>query len=116
MSVTKRDSETVLVLLKPASGQKITATNAISDRVAELAPSPRTAARVAQYFVDRGCETGPLVGVSFALTVPSGDVASLLGDEVNGEFVNPRIPRAISRSIEAIVRDRPIDFGPVSFS
>ena len=113
--MTKRDSETVLVLLKPASGAKISTANTTSDTVADLAPSPRTAARVAQYFADRGCETGPLVGVSFALSVPSDDVASLLGDEVNGEFSNPPIPRSISRAIEAIVRDRPIDFGPVSF-
>jgi hypothetical protein len=104
-----------MVLLKPASRRRITAATATSGRVAELAPSPRTAALVAQYFVDRGCETGPLVGVSFALTVPSGDVASLLGDEVNGEFANPPLPRAIARAIQAIVRDRPIDFGPVSF-
>jgi hypothetical protein len=114
--VTKRDSDTVMVLLKPASRKRITATTATAERVAELAPSPRAAARVAKYFVDRGCEIGPLVGVSFALTVPSDDVASLLGDEVNGEFVNPPIPPAISRAIETIVRDRPIDFGPVSFS
>ena len=116
MPVADQDSQTVLVLLKPASGRPITTADATSDSIGELAPSPRAAAAVAKYFADRGCEVGPLVGVSFALTVPADAVARLLGEEENGEFPKPRVPRTISRTIERIVRDSPIAFGPVSFA
>ena len=116
MPVDEEGSQTVLVLLKPASGRQITTADAVSDAVAGLAPSPRAAATVAKYFADRGCDVGPLVGVSFAVTLPAAAVERLLGEEEDGEFPQHRLPRAVARSIERIVRDRPIDFGPVSFA
>lgn len=107
--------QTVLVVLKPSRGRAATAESATAERVSELAPSPMAAERLAEFFTEAGYEVGPLVGISFSLTVPADDVASLLGDEIDGEYAHPSIPASLRRHIDTIVRERPIDFGPVSF-
>ena len=106
---------TVLTILKPASGRPVTAETATAARVSELAPTQEAAALVVRYFAEHGAEVGPLVGNSFSVTVPAANAAAVLGDEVDGAFPNAPLPPDARAHVDAIVRDRPRDFGPVSF-
>ncbi len=106
---------TVLVLLKPASGRAVTTETTTAKRVKDLAPPRRAAAELRKFFVERGTEVGPMVGTSFAITVPIDRVHAVLGEEVDGAFPACVLPSSLAPAVEAIVRDRPMEFGPVSF-
>ena len=106
---------TVLVIMKPSSRRKITAESALAATVGQLAPSARSTQKLRRYLQTAGCDVGPLVGVSFAVTIPAALAEQLLGTAIDGEFDISRLPTQLCRSVQSIVRDRPIDFGPVSF-
>lgn len=100
---------TALVVMKPASRRvTVDARSTTAGEVASLAPSAAAVEKVSDHLRSLGCEVGPLVGISFAISMPP-DVASRLLDGPAD------LPRPVKRSIDRIVRDEPIDFGPVSF-
>jgi hypothetical protein len=105
----------VLVILNAASGRPLSASLATADHAAELIPPPQAYESAVAHFRTQGCVAGPLVGASFALTVPANLERRVLGEAVDGGYAKAPLPRPIRRLIAAIVRDRGIDFGPVSY-
>jgi hypothetical protein len=113
--VANNESITVLIVLKAASRKRMSAETATARHAAELAPSPRAAAEVTSYFATQGCTIGPVVGPSFAVSLSVKDVERILGNEHDGVFAYAPLPAKVARYVASIVRERPIDFGPVSY-
>jgi hypothetical protein len=112
--MTIDDPVTALVVLRPPSG-RLTAASATAEHAAANAPSAAAIERVTDHFRALGCEVGPVVGVSFAVTMPGKRAAELLDDSESG--IQPSsLPRRVRLAISAIVRNDPIDFGPGNFA
>lgn len=60
---------TALVVLRPASGRRITGeTRITSDELGEFAPDPDDAVAVARALADAGFQTGSVLGISMPVT------------------------------------------------
>lgn len=110
------DRRTALVVLKPGLGRP-----ASPQRVGETPPAAETVDRVLAWFRSHGFETGPFVGVSFAISGGDEIFERLLGtahpvDEHGGELAYPlnRLDEEIRPLVAAVVLPAPPDFGPGS--
>ena len=71
MAQRPRKTFSAQVLMRSASGREFTGTTAItSENIAEFVPDRGVASAAQSAFQRAGFETGPLVGVSFAITAP----------------------------------------------
>jgi hypothetical protein len=104
---------TALVVLKPGLDRPVSA-----ERAGETPPDPDTVSRVIGWFRDRGFETGPFVGISFAITGSEQLFHEFLGtptytDRPGGELALPLVSlEEIQPMVEAVVVPAPPDFGP----
>ena len=104
---------TALFVMKPGLDRPVAA-----ERAAETPPDPDMVGRVLGWFRDRGFETGPFVGISFAIIGSEQLFEELLGtatftDRPGGEMAFPLDSlEEIRPLVEAVVVPAPPDFGP----
>jgi hypothetical protein len=103
-------SESALVVLRPGGSP-------VSTRDWERPPEAADAERVMAWFREHGFETGPFVGISFAITGPPELFREQLGEAVPDDtgataYVAEALEPDLSGLVDAIVVQAPPDFGP----
>ena len=111
---------TALVVLHPGAVPGVAA-----ERAGEVPPDRAAAARTVAWFADRGFETGPFVGISFAVSGSEELFRTALGARVPEQAGGPDGRPAVDREyplhaldddvrplVAAIVVSAPPDFGP----
>jgi hypothetical protein len=103
---------TALVVMHPGSGGDPT-----SVRAGETPPDPTDVQQVLSWFREHGFETGPFVGISFAITGPEelfhevlGDASTL--DDGGDEFPLDGLGSEVADQVAAVTVPAPPDFGP----
>lgn len=107
------EQRTALVVLKPGLDRSI-----FAERAGETPPDPDAVGRALRWFRDRGFETGPFVGVSFAITGRAELFEELFGaatrNHPGGERVYSlgHLTEEIQPLVDAVVVPAPPEFGP----
>jgi len=108
------EQRTALVVLKPGLDLE-----AAPERAGETPPDPASVEKVVGWFRGRGFETGPFVGISFAVSGSDELFQAVLGDAVftaepggEMEFSTAGLREDVVRLVAAIVVPAPPDFGP----
>ncbi|WP_148573492.1 hypothetical protein [Nocardioides caldifontis] len=101
-----------LVVMRP--GRDTLPTSA---RPSETPTHASDAARVVSWFQDHGFDTGPVLGISFAITGAAELFRDVLGAPASGAsgdtaFATEALDPELSDLVEAIVVQAPADFGP----
>lgn len=102
-----------LVVLKPGPGPAVS-----PERAGEVPPDPEAVEAAVGWFRRRGFGTGPVVGISFAVTGSPELFSEVLGephvDHAGGdaEFALDRVDDDVSGYLDAVVQPAPPDFGP----
>lgn len=79
----------------------------------DLEPPPGATERVVRAFRELGFETGPPVGISFAVTAGAERFARVLGEPgADGAFALDALPAAAREDVAAVTLTAPPDFGP----
>jgi hypothetical protein len=103
-------SESALVVLRPGGSP-------VSTRDWERPPEAADVDRVMAWFREHGFETGPLVGISFAITGPPELFRERLGEAVPDDagaaaYAVDALQPDVAALVDAIVVQAPPDFGP----
>jgi len=104
------------VILRPRGRRSSAGLTITSANVADVAPEPATAARVARYFKEKGFEVGPLAGISFSIAAPAAAFEKLFGKTKALSLPLASIDPDVAAEIEEVTFTPPPDFGPTSFS
>jgi hypothetical protein len=109
--MTASDSpQSALVVLRSGA-----APDASDVRAGETPPDPGVAERAVAWFQGHGFETGPVVGISFAITAPESTFSKVFGaTPATGSLELPvgQLDDAVSADIQAVSVGTPPDFGP----
>lgn len=107
------DQRTALVVLHPGTDAA-----APADRMGEIPPPAGHVDTVLAWFRERGFETGPVVGISFAITGSpelAGEVfggTSAMAEGGAGELPLDALSDDVASLVAAVVVSPPPDFGP----
>lgn len=108
-----------LVVLGPAGGVRLAEEPVGAASLAAHLPDPETAERVRDWFVARGFEVGPVVGIAFSIVAPLGRMEEVFGGweahERGGEVPMRALPPDVAGAIRAVTTQPPPDFGPPSW-
>lgn len=133
MSLDKQEVVSAQVVLRPASGKRLTGEAHITaDNLSEYLPSPQAVTRVRDAFAADGFQAGAVGGNSFAITAPvhtfervfqttlrrgeRGEVQAVRADGSTAyELPLEALPRSVADLVEAITFTPPPDFGPTNF-
>lgn len=106
---------TAQVVLHPGAGSGV-ARGAGEERASEVPTPAGEAAPVVAWFEQHGFSTGPVVGISFAITGPDDLFRATFGDQVTygveSELPMASLDEDVSARVAAIVTSGPPDFGP----
>lgn len=108
-----QDEDSALVVLRPGSGPAVS-----PERAGEVPPDAAAVEAVVGWFREQGFTTGPVVGISFAITGETALFERVLGsatvrhEGADAEFGLDAMEGEVARYVEAVVRPRPPDFGP----
>ena len=107
------EQRTAQVVLHPGPSAE-----AAPERAGETPPDPAHVDRVVAWFRDQGFETGPFVGISFAITGSDdlfrdhfGDT-SVMDEGAAAELPLDRLSDDVAPQVAAIAVSTPPDFGP----
>ncbi len=107
-----------LVVLAPAGGARPVEEPVSTANLAAHQPDPEAAERVRAWFVARGFEAGPLVGIAFSIVAPRGRMEEVFSGweahEHGGELPMRALPPDVAGAIRAVTTQPPPDFGPPS--
>lgn len=105
---------TALVVLHPGPAYGLP-----PERAGEAPPDPASAASAVQWFQDQGFATGPIVGISFAISGNDDLFSGVLGVSMSSlasgiehELPLDALAAHVRTSVNAIVVTAPPDFGP----
>jgi hypothetical protein len=108
------ETRTALVVLHPGQDPQ-----AAPERAGETPPDPPAVERVVGWFRDQGFETGPFVGISFAVMGNDalfhevlGDASATEGAGDDQQFPLDGLDDDVAQLVAAVVLPSPPDFGP----
>ena len=121
------------VVLRPASGKRVSGKDAITAaNVAEYLPAPAAAEAARRAFAGLGFQEGNVAGNSFSITAPKktfekvfhtklreGDRGEVTVESKRGagghELPLSSLPESVRRHVEAVTFTPPPDFGPTDY-
>lgn len=133
MPLKKDEIVSAQVILRPASGKRITDLTVITvENVKEFIPEEGAAVSATVTFHSEGFEVGPIIGISFSITGPvkvferffmvplhrgkDGAIKFIIEGKVQvSELPAEKLPGELRKSVLTVVFPLPPDFGPTEY-